>query len=109
MSTVLTSTPLRRRGPKTNRAIPTIPTERTDAGPVDVSAVDTEPRTRSTLTGSWRRSPAPSPRGRPCSPLPGPFRLPHRGPETMVQRQLRPRQATDRCLRCPDTRNSQKP
>ena len=41
VSTVLTSTPHRRRTPKENRSIPTTLAGRPDAGPVDVSAVDT--------------------------------------------------------------------
>ena len=41
VSMVLTSTPLRRRGPKTTRGIPTISAGRADAGPANVSAVDT--------------------------------------------------------------------
>lgn len=44
MSTVLTSQARRRRTPKRNRRIPTIPTGNTDAEPVDVSTGDTEPR-----------------------------------------------------------------
>ena len=41
---VLTSTLLRRSTPKKNRRIPTIPAGNIDAGPVNVSAVDTGPR-----------------------------------------------------------------
>ncbi|PKY74801.1 hypothetical protein CYJ23_05840 [Actinomyces oris] len=41
VSMALTSTPLRRRGPKTTRDIPTIPTGCADAGSVHVSVVDT--------------------------------------------------------------------
>ena len=41
---VLTSTPLRRRGPKTTPGIPTIPAGRLDGRIVNVSAVDTGPR-----------------------------------------------------------------
>jgi len=40
----LTSTPHRRAHRGKNRRIPTIPAGRIDGGPVDVSAVDTEPR-----------------------------------------------------------------
>ncbi|OLO44901.1 hypothetical protein BKH29_05475 [Actinomyces oris] len=43
MSTVLTSTPLRRCKAGRNRSIPTILTGRTGGGLVDVSAVDTGP------------------------------------------------------------------
>ena len=41
VSMVLTSTPHRRCMPERNRRIPTIPAGRADAGPIDVSAVDT--------------------------------------------------------------------
>ena len=44
VSMVLTSQTHRRRTPKKNRRIPTIPAGRTGAGLVDVSAVDTGPR-----------------------------------------------------------------
>ena len=48
---VLTSTPHWRCTSMGNCGIPRILAERTDAGPVDVSAADTEPWTRSTLRG----------------------------------------------------------
>ncbi|OLO60120.1 hypothetical protein BKH24_07100, partial [Actinomyces oris] len=44
VSTALTSTLHRRRTPKKNRRIPTIPTGRVDGWIVHVSAVDTGPR-----------------------------------------------------------------
>ena len=44
VSMVLTSRAHRRRTPKKNRSIPTIPAGNIDAGSVDVSAVDTRPR-----------------------------------------------------------------
>ncbi|OLO58346.1 hypothetical protein BKH24_11480, partial [Actinomyces oris] len=44
MSTALTSTLHRRRAPRTNRSIPTIPTGRFGGWIVHVSAVDTGPR-----------------------------------------------------------------
>ena len=44
VSMVLTSTLHWRCTPRTNRSIPTIPAGRTDAGPSNVSAVDTRPR-----------------------------------------------------------------
>ena len=44
VSTVLTSQAHRRRTTKKNRRIPTIPAGNIDAGPVNVSTVDTRPR-----------------------------------------------------------------
>ena len=57
VSMVLTSTPLRRRTPKKNRRISTIPAGNIDAGPVNVSTVDTGPR-RSESPWFVRQSPA---------------------------------------------------
>ena len=64
VSTVLTSQARRRRTPKRNRRIPTIPAGRTDVGPVDVSAVGTAPR-RSEAVG-----PAVGPGGYDSRPAP---------------------------------------
>nr|PKY84253.1 hypothetical protein CYJ24_07515 [Actinomyces naeslundii] len=58
MSTVLTPQAHRRRTTKKNRRIPTIPAGRTNAGPVNVSTVDTRPR-RSDSPWVLRQCPAP--------------------------------------------------
>ena len=81
MSTALTSTPHRRRAPRTNRRIPTIPTGRFGGWLVDVSAVDTGPRGNESgvLDGTARRR-----RGvEPPPQLPPTLRhLPHPAPAT---------------------------
>ena len=69
MSTALTLTPYRRCTPERNRSIPTIPAGNIDAGPVNVSAVDTSPR-RSESPGFLRHGPAPPSQVRPHRPLP---------------------------------------
>jgi len=66
VSTVLTSQARRRRTPKRNRRIPTIPAGRTDVVPVDVSAVDTGPAGAS--PEFLPQSPAPPSQVRPSAP-----------------------------------------
>ncbi|PKY75903.1 hypothetical protein CYJ23_02910 [Actinomyces oris] len=64
MSMVLTSQAHRRRTPKKNRRIPTIPAGRFDARLVNVSTVDTRPR-RSESPWFVRHGPAPPSQIRP--------------------------------------------
>ena len=61
-----------------------VPAGRIDDGPVDVSAVDTEPQAWSSQRGHGREA------RRPRLLPPGPVRLPLRGPEVLVRRRLRP-------------------
>ena len=86
VSMVLTSQAHRRRTPKKNRRIPTIPTGCFDAGIVYVSAVDTGPRRSDSgvLGGTAQRL-----RHR-SFPAPPPARCLRRVPEVMVRRRLRP-------------------
>ena len=90
MSTVLTSTLLRRRETKTNRGIPTIIRARFDGGIAHVSAVDTGSAGGVDSAGPWRPCGVLSTRGRPHHPLPYPFRLLPRGPVAPTRHRLRP-------------------
>ena len=81
VSMMLTSTPLRRRTPKKNRRIPTIPAGNIDVGPVNVSAVDTGPRrSESGLLTARSGAPVTGP------PAPLPDRRLRRGLEAMTRR-----------------------
>ena len=82
---VLTSTPLRRRTPKKNRRIPTIPAGHIDVGPVNVSTVDTRPRRSE--SGVLTAEPGVSVTG---PPPPSPARRLRMVPVVMVGRQHRP-------------------
>jgi len=66
VSTVLTSQAHRRRTPKRNRRIPTIPAGKTDAEPVNVSTVDTRPRRSE--SGVFAAEPGASAQVRPSAP-----------------------------------------
>ena len=83
VSTALTSTLHRRRTPKKNRRIPTIPTGRVDGWIVHVSAVDTGPRGSESgvLGGRARRRRGVGP---PPQLPPTLRRLPHPAPATWV-------------------------
>ena len=85
VSTALTSTLHRRRTPKKNRIIPTIPAGNIDAGHVHVSAVDTGPHGNE--SGLLTAEPGASVTG------PPPARCLRRVPEAMVRRRLRPESA----------------
>ena len=79
VSMVLTLTPHRRCMPERNRRIPTIPAGRTDAGPANVSTVDTGPRR--SKSGVLTAEPGASLAG-PATPTPR--RLPYPAPATRV-------------------------
>ena len=66
VSTVLTSQAHRRRTPKKNRSIPTIPAGKTDAEPVNVSTVDT--RLHRSESGVLAAEPGASAQIRPSAP-----------------------------------------
>ena len=83
---VLTSTPLRRRTPKKNRRIPTIPAGHIDVGPVNVSTVDTRPRRSE--SGVLTAEPGVSVTG---PPPPSPARRLRMVPVVMVRRRPRSR------------------
>ena len=69
VSMVLTLKAYRRCTLERNRSIPTIPAERIDVGPANVSAVDTGPRRSE--SGVRTVEPGASVTGPPHSPLPG--------------------------------------